>query len=94
MPHDFEGRYENRSNNHYKFWEIYDTGDGFMASWGRIGSFGQEKLYTFAEARQKAEEKLSKGYEKVSGNKTAKNKASKKNLEKPVEYVSRLSKVK
>lgn len=85
MPQDFEGRYENRHKPHYKFWEIYDTGDGFLATWGRIGTYGQEKLYTFGEARKKAEEKTKKGYKKVSGQKNEKIETT--------TYVSRLSKV-
>jgi len=51
---------------HYKFWSISKTNDGYKTSWGRIGSKIREKFYNSSnsdtEIRSKIKSKLAKGY--------------------------------
>lgn len=90
MPnYEFLGRYENKENGHFKFYEITGPKNGwFEVLYGKIGTFGKLVRYAENEAREKSEEKLKKGYKKVSGSKVSK----------PEEFIpaapSRLSKVK
>jgi predicted DNA-binding WGR domain protein len=67
IPHSMLGRYEFSDGSSNKFWTINDVGGGdYAATWGRIGTAGQgPKVYTEAEAYQKINEKISKGYQRV-----------------------------
>lgn len=62
------GRYEyhNDSENSHKFYHIvYDRNQQtYIAAWGRVGTKGQYKAYTEAEALRKIREKIGKGYRK------------------------------
>ena len=65
----FEGRYENTTGNHNKFWEIAINADGlFTAKWGKItnGVQGTKENYTEGEVLKLVREKENKGYVKVS----------------------------
>jgi predicted DNA-binding WGR domain protein len=61
------GRYEFSEGSSNKFWQILPRSDGrYEAVWGRIGTAGQgPKIYDEAEAYQKINEKISKGYRLV-----------------------------
>ena len=69
LPKDMLGRYEYSDGSSNKFWQILPDGHGmYAATWGRIGTAGQgPKLYDEGEAYTKINEKISKGYSKVSG---------------------------
>ncbi len=60
-------RYEFSDGSSNKFWEITLQGNGFVASWGKIGTAGQSKPQTFESA-----EKAKKEYEKLIAEKTKK----------------------
>lgn len=61
------GRYEYREGSSNKFWELKETADGYIATWGRIGTAGQgPKEYTQEQAEKVVAEKLKKGYHLVA----------------------------
>jgi uncharacterized protein (TIGR02996 family) len=67
-------RLEFKEGTSNKFWELALAGAEYKVRWGRIGSSGQEKLFSFAstnEAKVEADklvaEKKKKGYQEVGG---------------------------
>lgn len=64
------GRYEFVGGGSNKFWHIVynKTTQEYVAKWGAITAKNfQSKVYTRKEAMKKINEKLNKGYRKVSG---------------------------
>ena len=63
-------RLEMTEGNSNKYWEVTKRKDGnYLASWGRIGTIGQTKIYSKYDIDKKIDEKLKKGYEEVSSGK-------------------------
>jgi len=61
------GRYEFTEGRSNKYWEIEPAGRGMaIIRWGRIGRIGGEQTRSEAEAFDRAEDKIAKGYIKVS----------------------------
>lgn len=72
-------RLEFKEGTSSKFWEIDLTGAKYTVRWGRIGTSGQEKPFSFpnpakaqAEADKLVAEKKKKGYVEIGGGKAAK----------------------
>jgi len=70
-------RYEYTENGSNKFWEIERVADDVHVRWGRIGTKGQARAYSFHDegrarhfAMQKCDEKKRKGYRLVDKRKT------------------------
>jgi len=73
----YERRFSNRSEGHSKFWHgklvhLATGGAVVMCQWGRLGTTGQSKDFTFSSPRKAREfldakclEKLGRGYEEV-----------------------------
>ena len=58
---------ENRTDNHFKFYEMTDNGDGtWMARWGKIGTSGSIQNYPMSQWYNKHDEKIRKGYKEVN----------------------------
>jgi predicted DNA-binding WGR domain protein len=58
-----ELRYEDYGSNNHKFYRAYTWANTGLTQWGRIGTKGQFKWVSLAEARRKVDEKLGGGYE-------------------------------
>jgi uncharacterized protein (TIGR02996 family) len=78
-------RLEFKEGTSNKFWELDLDGSAYTLRWGRIGSSGQEKSFTFpstlkakSEADKLIAEKKKKGYEEIAAAGGAKKKAAKK----------------
>jgi hypothetical protein len=64
---NWEGRYENTTPGHSKFWTIEENENGlYTATWGKIGNRPAMKDdYTWSQATKLVREKLGKGYIQV-----------------------------
>lgn len=62
-------RLEYHGGTSHKFWHLRQNGHGgFIATWGRCGTSGNETHYNEHEALKKFREKIAKGYERVHAN--------------------------
>lgn len=57
--------YIDESENSKKFYLLQRQRDFFVATWGKIGTSGQNKSYSLEEANKKLAEKIAKGYKIV-----------------------------
>lgn len=86
-------RLEFKEGTSNKFWEIDLDGSAYTLRWGRIGTSGQEKAFTFpstlkakTEADKLIAEKKKKGYQEIASSATGAKKTAAKKAKPAVEY--------